>query len=278
MTMAQRSDEIILTAAIVGAEVTREQTPYVPYTAEEIAAEARRCCDAGAAVIHLHVREPDGRPTQSAARFAEAIAAIREACDVVVQTSTGGAVGMSVQERVQPLACRPEMATLNCGTINFGDAIFENSLPQMREIARCIREAGAVPELELYEVGHIDNALILAKEGLIAPPYHVQFVLGVRGAAGARPEVLRFFVSQLPPESSWGVAAVGRHQLSMAELATEMGGNVRVGLEDNIYLERGVLSEGSAPLVARAAAIARARGREPVSAARVRAMLGITAP
>lgn len=275
MSAAQRSDEIILTAAIVGAEVTREQTPYLPYTAEEIAAEAARCRDAGAAVIHLHVREPDGRPTQSEARFAEAIAAIRERCDVVIQTSTGGAVGMSVEERVQPLACKPEMATLNCGTINFGDEIFENSLPQMREIARRIREAGVVPELELYEVGHIDNAMILAKEGLIAPPFHVQFVLGVRGAAGARPEVLRFLVTQLPPESSWGVAAVGRHQLPMAELGTELGGNVRVGLEDNIYLERGVLAEGSAPLVARAAAIARARGREPVTPARARELLGL---
>jgi 3-keto-5-aminohexanoate cleavage enzyme len=167
------------------------------------------------------------------------------------------------------------MATLNCGTINFGDEIFENSLPQMREIARRIREAGVVPELELYEVGHIDNAMILAKEGLIAPPFHVQFVLGVRGAAGARPEVLRFLVTQLPPESSWGVAAVGRHQLPMAELGTELGGNVRVGLEDNIYLERGVLAEGSAPLVARAAAIARARGREPVTPARARELLGL---
>jgi 3-keto-5-aminohexanoate cleavage enzyme len=275
VSAAQRSDEIILTAAIVGAEVTREQTPYLPYTAEEIAAEAARCRDAGAAVIHLHVREPDGRPTQSEARFAEAIAAIRERCDVVIQTSTGGAVGMSVEERVQPLACKPEMATLNCGTINFGDEIFENSLPQMREIARRIREAGVVPELELYEVGHIDNAMILAKEGLIAPPFHVQFVLGVRGAAGARPEVLRFLVTQLPPESSWGVAAVGRHQLPMAELGTELGGNVRVGLEDNIYLERGVLAEGSAPLVARAAAIARARGREPVTPARARELLGL---
>jgi len=278
MSEQQQAGEIILTAAIVGAEVTREHTPHLPITPEEIAAEARRCRDAGASVIHLHVREPDGRPTQSRERFREAIEAIRAETDVIVQTSTGGAVGMSVDERVQPLDCAPEMATLNCGTINFGDEIFENSFPQMRAIAARIREAGIVPELELYEVGHLDNALALVKEGLLAAPLHVQFVLGVRGAAGARPEVLRFLVSQLPGDGSWGVAATGRHQLPMAELATELGGNVRVGLEDNIYLDKGVLAEGSAPLVARAAFIARARGREPVSTARAREILGLRTP
>jgi len=270
-----RADEIILTAAIVGAEVMREQTPWVPYTAEEIAVEAARCRDAGAAVIHLHVREPDGRPTQARARFQDAIDAIRARTDVVVQVSTGGAVGMTPEERVQPLACDPDMATLNCGTINFGDEIFENARPVMRRIAELIQRAGVVPELELYEVGHIDNAMALAKDGLIASPFHAQFVLGVPGAAGARPEVLRFLVSQLPAQSTWGVAAVGRHQMPMAELAAELGGNVRVGLEDNVYLDKGVLAEGSAPLVARAAKLVSARGRTPVTPARAREILGL---
>lgn len=270
--------EIIVTAAIVGAETTREQTPYLPITPEEIAVEAKRCREAGASVIHLHVREPDGRPTQSPARFRDAIDAIRAATDVVVQTSTGGAVGMSARERVGPLECKPDMATLNCGSINFGDEIFDNARPVMREIARLIREAAIVPELELYEIGHLDNAMALAKEGLIAAPFHVQFVLGVPGAAGARPEVLRFFVSQLPEDSTWGVAAVGRHQMPMAELATEMGGFVRVGLEDNIYLDKGVLSKGSAPLVERAAEIATRHGRTPVTPKRAREILGLGAP
>lgn len=269
-----RPDEIIITAAIVGAEVTREMTPYLPITPEEIAQEAKRCRDAGAAVIHLHVREPDGAPTQSTARFREAIEAIRATTDVVIQTSTGGAVGMTADERLGPLACKPDMATLNCGTTNFGDEIFENSRPLVREFAKRIAAANVVPELELYEIGHLDAALELLRDGLIHAPLHVQFVLGIKGAAGARPEVLKFLVSELPEHDlTWGVAATGRFQLPMAELAAHVGGNVRVGLEDNIYLERGVLSKGSAPLVEKAVELARNAGRTPVTTPRARELL-----
>ena len=269
------SSELILTAAIVGAEVTRAQTPHLPITAREIADEAARCRDAGVSVIHLHVRNPDGSPTQSRALFGEAIEAIREKTDVIVQTSTGGAVGMSGEERAQPLACRPEMATLNCGTINFGDEVFENPRPLIRDLARRIREAGSVPELECYDVGHVDEALSLLALGHIAAPLHFQFVLGIPGGIGAREDVLRFLISQVPAGATWGVAAVGRHQRPMTELAMRLGGHARVGLEDNIYLEKGVLAEGSAPLVARAAAFARSIGREVVDPARARQLLGI---
>jgi 3-keto-5-aminohexanoate cleavage enzyme len=267
--------ELILTAAIVGAETTREQTPHLPITAREIADEAARCRDAGASVIHLHVRNPDGTPSQSRHLFAEAIQAIKDKTDVIVQTSTGGAVGMGVDERAQPLSCRPEMATLNCGTINFGDEIFDNARPHIRDMARRIREAGAIPELECYDVGHIDEALTLLNEGLLSDPLHFQFVLGVPGAIGAREDVLRFMVSQIPARATWGVAAVGRHQQPMSELAMRLGGHARVGLEDNIFMEKGVLAQGSAPLVARAASYARSVGREVVEPSRARALLGI---
>jgi 3-keto-5-aminohexanoate cleavage enzyme len=267
--------EVILTAAIVGAEVTREQTPYLPITPEEIAAEAVRCREAGAAVIHLHVRTADGRPSQDEGLFREAIEAIRSRTDVIIQVSTGGAIGMTVEERCGPLGCRPEMATLNCGTLNFGNDVFVNTRPQIREIARRIQTAGSIPELECYEVGHLDEALALAREGLVTGPMHFQFVLGVPGGIGAREEVLRFLVSQVPEGATWGCAAVGRHQRSMTELAMRLGGHARLGLEDNLYLDRGILAEGSAPLVARAAAYARELGREPVAPARARALLGL---
>lgn len=269
--------EVILTAAIVGAEVTRETTPHLPITAREIADEAARCRDAGAAIVHLHVRDEDGRPSQAMPLFAEAIAAIRAKTDVVVQVSTGGAVGMTLEERAQPLACRPEMATLNCGTLNFGDEVFVNSRSDIRELARRIRVAGSVPELECYEVGHLDQAVALVAEGLVDAPLHIQFVLGVPGGIGAREQVVRFLAAEVPAGASWGVAAVGRHQRPMTELALRLGGHARVGLEDNVYLDKGVLAEGSAPLVERAASYARSIGRQPVDPARARALLGIRA-
>ena len=251
----------------------------MPLLAAEIAAEAKRCRDAGAAVIHLHAREPDGTATQSKVRFAEFIAAIAAETDVIIQTSTGGAIGMSIDERCQPLELRPEMATLNVATMNFGDEVFENRRGDVAEVARRLLAAKIVPELEVYDAGHLDAVQALRKAGLLEPPYHVQFVLGVPGGIGATPEGLAFLVERLHAglgdECTWAVAAVGRHQLPMTELAIRWGGFARVGLEDNIYLAKGVLAEGSAPLVERAAAFARAFGRPVATPAQARAILGL---
>ncbi len=272
---------LVLTAAIVGAEITRAQTPHLPITAQEIADEAARCREAGASVIHLHVRNDDGTPTQAKERFAEAIDAIRKKTDCIVQTSTGGAVGMSLDERAGPLACKPEMATLNCGSLNFGNDVFVNTRAEIRDMAARIRAAGSVAELECYEVGHVEEALALLKEGAISEPLHFQFVLGVQGGLGAREEHVRYMKSLVatlaPAGTTWAVAAVGRFQKPMTEAAMRLGGHARVGLEDNIYLEKGVLSEGSAPLVARAAAYAKSLGRSVVEPSLARKMLGVTA-
>ncbi len=268
-------DDVILTAAIVGAELTRAQTPHLPITPQEVAEEAARCREAGAAVIHLHVRNDDGSNTQSSARFAEVIEAVRRACDCVIQPSTGGAVGMSIDERAGPLACKPEMATLNCGSINFGDDVFVNTRPDIRKLAARIRATGALPELECYEVGHVEEALALAAEGAIGGPLHFQFVLGIKGAIGAREDAVQYLRSLLPADATWGVAATGRFQQPMTELAMRLGGNARVGLEDNIYVSKGVLAQGSAPLVARAAAYARSIGRTPADPSRARELLGL---
>src|SRR5919206_4207393 len=186
------SPPAILTAAICGAETTREQTPYLPITAEELAAEAERCASAGASVIHLHVRKDDGTPTQDRALFDKAIRAIRARCDVIVQTSTGGAVGMTADERAQPLECSPEMATLNAGSLNFGEDVFLNPFPLVREFARRMREKRIVPELECYDVGHVESCLWLAGQGVIDLPAHFDFVMGVRGGIAATEENLKF--------------------------------------------------------------------------------------
>jgi 3-keto-5-aminohexanoate cleavage enzyme len=269
------SDDVILTAAIVGAELTREMTPHLPLSPQEIADEAARCREVGAAIIHLHVRDEHGYSTQSSERFAEVIEAIRRKCDCIIQPSTGGATGMSIEERAGPLACSPEMVTLNCGTLNFGDDVFVNSRPDIRKLAAQIRSSGAIPELECYEVGHVEEALALASEGAVAKPLHFQFVLGVKGAIPAREEVVLFLRSLVPEDATWGVAATGRFQQPMTELAMRLGGHARVGLEDNIYLSKGVLAHGSASLVARAAAYARSIGRTAADPVRARRLLGI---
>ncbi len=265
----------IITAAICGAETTRAQTPYLPITPRELGEEAARCCEAGASVIHLHVRRPDGSPTQDRALFAEAIAEIRSRCDVIVQTSTGGAVGMSADERAQPLECGPEMASLNAGSLNFGDDVFLNPFPMVREFARRMREKRIVPELECYDAGHVEACLQLQKEGVIDAPGHFDFVLGVRGGLGASEENLKFLISKLPAGASFNVAGIGRHQLPMAELSLRLGGHARCGLEDNVYLSKGVLAKGSSELVAKVADLARAAGREVAKPALARELLRI---
>ena len=159
-------DKLIITAAICGAEVTKEQNPAVPYTVYEIVREAKSAVDAGAAIVHLHVREDDGTPTQSKARFKECIDAIYKVCpDVILIPSTGGAVGMTAEERLQPTELFPEMATLDCGTCNFGDEVFENTMPMMREFGKRMLENNIKPEYECFEMGHLDTILTMARKG-----------------------------------------------------------------------------------------------------------------
>lgn len=271
---------MVFTAAMVGAETTREQTPHLPLSADEIAEDAAKCREAGCAMVHLHVRTPDGKPSQDTELFRAAIRAIRAKCDVLIQVSTGGAVGMGVDERCGALKLtgsdRPDMATLSTGTVNFGPDVFWNPRPLIRDIATRIKGLGLKPEIECFDVGMIDEARALAKEGFITLPAHFDFVLGVPGALAATVEGLDFMRSYLPPDSTWTCAGVGRHQLPFVELAAERGGNARVGLEDNIYLSKGVLAKGNFELVAEAVKRARAKGRQPATPQEARALLRLT--
>lgn len=273
---------MILTAALVGAETMRADNPAVPYLPSEIAAEAIRCWEKGASIVHLHARKPDGTPSQEVSLFGEAIEQIRAACDVIIQVSTGGAVGMTGQERCQPLSLTgkraPEMATLSCGSVNFGEEIFENPRPLLRDIATRIRAAGIKPELEIFDAGMIDEARYLQKKGFIDFPAHFDFVLGVPGALAAREDALDYLIAQLPEGSTWSVAGIGRFELPMVKAAAERGGHARVGFEDNVFLSKGVLARGSYELVEAAADIARRCGRRVVEPAEARAILGIAAP
>lgn len=270
-------DKLIITACISGAEVTKKQNPAVPYTVREMAEEAYRAQQAGAALIHLHVREDDGTPTQSAARFAETIAAIGEKCpDIIIQPSTGGAVGMTNAERLQPITLNPEMATLDCGTCNFGgDDIFVNTENTIIEFAQKMNERGIKPEIEVFDKGMIDMALRLHKKGYIYGPMHFDFVMGVVGGISAEPRDLLFMRESIPPDATFTTAGVGRFQFPMVTMSILLGGHVRVGFEDNIYLSKGVLAKSNGELVEKAARIGRELGREIAGAEEARAILGL---
>ena len=201
-------EKLIITAAICGAEVTKEQNPAVPYTVEEMVREAKSAYEAGAAILHIHVREDDGTPTQDRERFRVVMDAIRkELPDVIMIPSTGGATGMSPEERLQPTELFPEMATLDCGTCNFGDEVFDNTMPTMRAFGKRMLENNIKPEYECFELGHIDTILGMAKKGEVpAHPMQFNFVLGVHGCTPATVENLAFFASKIPAGSTWTVA------------------------------------------------------------------------
>ncbi len=253
---------LIITAAVVGAELSRQDTPFLPLTPDEIAEEAWEAQQAGAAMVHLHARAADGSPTQDIQAYQSIIQAVRSRCpDLIIQVSTGGAVGMSAEERLQPLALQPDMASLTTGTVNFGEEVFYNSLPMIRQFARAMLEKNIRPELEIFDSGMITNALRLFKEGLLLEPLHFNFVLGVPGGAAGTLKNLMHMVESVPPSSTWCASGIGAAQLPLTTMAILLGGHVRVGLEDNIYYRRGELSQGNAPLVARVFRLAGELGR-----------------
>ena len=269
--------KLIVTAAICGAEVTRERQPHLPITPDELAAEAQRSVDAGASIIHLHVRRPDGSPTQDREVFRQAIRVMQERVRPlpIIQPSTGGAVGMSADERLQPATLNPEMATLDCGTVNFGDEIFVNDLPLMRRFAKEMNARRIVPELECFDISHILSGQRLWAEGLISCHRHFDFVLGVPGALDASAASLVEMTRRLAPEDTWTVAGVGRFQNALILLGLAMGGHIRVGFEDNIFLSKGVLADSNARFVERVVRLAREVGREIATPDETRRILGI---
>ena len=265
---------LILTCAPVGAELSPEQTPYLAVTPQQLGEVAAEVAEAGASIVHVHCRNDDGSNTHDVGRFRAAYEAIRAKSDLIVQFSTGGAIGMTPQERAAVLQLRPEMATLTCGSVNFGDEIFENSFPIMRAIAGAMKEYGVRPELEIFDKGHLSNARRLAAEGVLTLPQHVDFVLGVPGALEASVANLCDLVSDLPAGCTWSVAGIGRHQLPLAIAAVAMGGHVRVGLEDNIYYSKGRLATNG-ELVARIVRIAAEVGRPVATPAQAREILSL---
>ncbi|MBP7562801.1 MAG: 3-keto-5-aminohexanoate cleavage protein [Candidatus Cloacimonetes bacterium] len=274
-------EPLILTTALTGAETTRASQPNLPITPDEQAQTAIECFKAGSSVMHLHVREDDGSPSQRLERFEESITKIRKAVpEIIIQMSTGGAVGVPFEQRMAPLKLRPDMATLNAGTLNFGDEVFINSPKDIERLAAYFQEVNVAPEIEVYESGMIDIVAKLVKKGLIThTPLHVQFVLGVPGGMSGKPKNLLYMAEHLKeeiPTATWGVAGIGRWQLPCAMMAVVMGGHVRVGFEDNIWYHKGVLAESNAQLVARVARMAEEFGRPIATPEQARKILGLS--
>lgn len=271
-------EKLIITAAISGAEVTKEQNPAVPYTIEECVREAGLAYKAGASIIHLHVRKDDGTPTQDKKRFKEVMDAIKAKYpDVIIQPSTGGAVGMTNDERLEPTELNPEMATLDCGTLNFGgDEIFENTENTIKYFGEKMIERNIKPELEVFDKSMIDMALRLHKKGFIKAPMHFNFVMGVNGGISGSLRDFVFLRESIPSDSTYSVAGIGRFEFSLAAASIIDGGHVRVGLEDNTYISKGVLTKSNGELVEKVVRLAKELGREIATPAEARVILGLT--
>lgn len=244
-------EKLIITAAITGAETAKSMNPNLPCSPEEQANAAFECWKAGASIVHLHVRDSQERPSQELALFEKVSTLIQNRCDLILQFSTGGAVGTPVEARLAPLALKPEMASLNAGSINFGDGVFENLPSHIDALAAYMLANKIKPEIEVYDLGMLEYGITLVTSGKVLPSAHFQFVLGMKYGLSGSPENLFTMIRKLPAGCTFAVAGVGRHQLQLAPLAIVSGGHVRVGFEDNLYFSKGVLAQSNAQLVAR---------------------------
>lgn len=275
-------EPIIITAAVTGSFPTKKMNPAVPYSPEEIADAAVESHKAGAAVAHIHVRDPQtGEPAFDRELFRRVLERIREKCDMVVNLTTSGLrlTGPDViEKRLEPVGLKPDMCSLDIGSMNFQDRVFHNPPQWAEQAARTMQQAGVKPEIEAFEPGHIRQAVDLINRGLIDAPAYFQLCMDVRWGIDASPESLMFMKSRLPEGVQWSVLGIGAAQLPMITMGILLGGNIRVGFEDNIYLKKGVLARDNAQMVETAAELADRLGRRPAAPAEARRLLGIAPP
>lgn len=242
----------VITVAPTGPIATKTDNPHLPTQPEEIAAAVAEAHDAGAAIAHLHFRDEQDRPTADLAIARRTVDLIREQVPIIVQLSTGVGMGVPFEDRAALVDLRPEMATLNPCSMSFGPGEFSNPPDKVQELARRMRDLGVLPELEIYDTGHLEAALRLRDAGLLPDPMQVSLVLGVPGGMAATPENLMLMAARLPAGTTWQVIAIGRENLRLTAIGLALGANARAGLEDTLHLGKGRLSPGSTPLVERA--------------------------
>jgi len=264
-------DKVIISCALTGAVTTKKHCPAIPYTPVEIAEEARRAYEAGATIVHIHARTDEGAPTWSRDVFARIMEETRARCPVLINWSTGGAGPMT--ERVSHLTLRPQIAALNMGSMNYAKwspakqefafkFVFANPFEDIIAFARAMKASGAKPEMECFDTGHLHSHTVLADLGLLEQPYHFSFIMGVLGGIPATARHLAFQAQNVPAGSRWKVIGISRDQWPLAMAALSLGGDVRVGLEDNFYLPDGNMASSNGELVATAVGLARLAGRQ----------------
>ncbi|MBI5495140.1 MAG: 3-keto-5-aminohexanoate cleavage protein [Deltaproteobacteria bacterium] len=280
-------DKVVITCAVTGVLANRKQCPWVPYTPEEIGEECQRAYEAGASVCHIHARDPDsGGPAFGPAIYQRIHDEVRKRSPVLVNFSTG-AIGMPVEEKIAHIpVVRPAIAALNMGSMNYAkysekrkdfvfDLLFANPFGEIVHTLRTFQEHRVKPELECFDSGHTNSIWPLLDLGVLTPPLQFSFILGVVGGIPATAEALAFQKAQIPDHSQWEVIGISHEQWLLVAAALSLGGNVRVGLEDNFYVAPGVMAKSNGELVAKAARMARDVGREPASVAEARKILGI---
>jgi 3-keto-5-aminohexanoate cleavage enzyme len=276
----------VITAALTGVLATREQCPAIPYTPQEIAEESKRAADAGAAIVHIHARKPDGAADWSVETFAEILTEVRARTDVIINFSTG-AVGIPPEERIAHIRdLRPEMAALNMGSMNYAiysekrkvfyhDHVFANPFRDIQFFLETMNAAGVRPEMECFDAGHIGNTRPLIDMGVLEPPFQFSLIMGVLGGIPGTTRHLVDQVDGLPAGSHWQVIGIGLKQWPLVAAAITMGGNVRVGLEDNFYIEGDRMAKSNGELVEKAARLCHELGRQVASIAEARSQLGL---
>ena len=266
----------IITAALTGAVTPKSKCPALPITPREIAEDGVKCWKAGASILHLHMRDDEGHGTMDVAKFRETVHILRNECDAVLNLTTSGELGVSDERRMEHvIELKPELATFDAGTINAGDGIFENSVDFLMKLGKVMQENGVKPEVEVMDMGMINAAKYYASKGVLLDPIHFQFVLGFGfSGAPAIPQNLCYMLSQIPAGSTWSAFGTGTAHLPIVYTAIALGGNVRVGLEDNIWYAKGVPATNES-LVARTARIVKEFGNDVATPADARAILGL---
>jgi len=273
---AWNENPVVVTCAITGADVFRENNPNIPYTTAEIADSAIGAAGAGATVAHLHVREDDGTPSGRPELFVDVIERIRAENEILTMVSTGGSNDMTIEERTTGLEAKPDISGVESGSMNFGDETFITPPPAGRGIAKRAQDAGIALEVEVFDVGHVVSAVRWLEQGIIESPMTINLVFGVPGGIDASPEALDAMLRPLPPETFWTVTCIGRHHQRMLALALLRGApGIRTGLEDVAYISRGVHAPSNAALVEMAVGLAGTLGREVATQEQTRELLGL---